>query len=186
MNSMKKLLITASFMGALLYLNGCASSTPLAASEPLGPAPSPTGRLEHNGPGTLVVYSGQEPTYLDINLEEWLWEEDPGKNAFLYYPAHSDYAIYNQDGTLLKRIHNARNQDDPQPAAVTLPPGQYEIQAQAQDDTGTYPVKVPVIIRAGQTTAVHLAGDWRPRRAFSDTLVARLPDGQIAGWLARP
>jgi hypothetical protein len=88
------------------------------------------------------------------------------------------------DGRLLKRVRNARDGNDREPTLVSLPPGRYEIQAEAEDYAGTLEVRVPVIIQAGRTTAAHLSGGWRPQRQYTGNEVVRLPDGEIAGWLA--
>jgi hypothetical protein len=117
-------------------------------------------------------------------MAERLWDNDFGKNEFQYDPAHTDYTIYSQGGALLKRVRNARNPDDGEPALVPLPPGLYDIQAQAEDYARTVEVKVPVVIQAGRTTAVHLAGGWKPHHRYTDNEVVRLPNGEIAGWLA--
>ena len=81
-------------------------------------------------------------------------------------------------------MRNARNPNDGEPALVSLPPGRYEILAQAQDWAGTVEVTVPVVIRAGRTTTAHLVDGWKPHRHYTDKDVVRLPDGEIAGWLA--
>jgi hypothetical protein len=155
---MKPPLLLASIAGAWLCLTGCASQSRVVLLPPVGPAPAPTGRTESGSDGRLQVFSGRERAVEDVNMEEWRWNDDFGKNAFLYAPAHSDYSIYNSEGNLVERVRNARNEEDPQPAVVTLPPGHYEVKAEAENDRGTYNVRVPVVIRSGQTTTVRLAG----------------------------
>jgi hypothetical protein len=144
----------ASAAGALLWCIGCASPSKVILTPPVSPAP--TGRLESAQNGSLQVYSAREWSDADINEQEWRWNDDFGRNNFLYYPAHTDYVIYDNEGKLLERIRNARNPEDPEPARVPLQPGRYEIRAQAQDKEGTFEVRVPVIIQAGQTTTVRL------------------------------
>jgi hypothetical protein len=117
-------------------------------------------------------------------MEELLWNNDFGKNEFLYEPAHTDYTIYNEGGRLLKRVRNARDRNDPEPTLVSLPPGRYQIQAEAEDYAGTLEVRVPVVIQAGRTTVAHLSGGWKPQSQYTRNEVVRLPDGEIAGWLA--
>jgi hypothetical protein len=169
-------------IGALVCLAGCASPTNVVVLEPIGPAP--TRGLAKPGNGSLQVYSAQQRADIDPNMEEWFWNDDFGKNDFLYTPAHTDYTIYSQEGGFLKRVRNARDPNDPAPALVALPPGRYEIQAEAADAGSTVAVKVPVVIRPGETTKVHLVSGWKPHRSYTGQQVVRLPDGDIAGWLA--
>jgi hypothetical protein len=117
-------------------------------------------------------------------MEERLWDDDLGKNEFRYDTAHTDCTIYSEGGRLLKRVRNARDRNDPEPTLVSLPPGRYEIQAGAEDYAGTLEVRVPVVIQAGRTTVAHLSGGWKPQRQYTRNEVVRLPDGEIAGWLA--
>ncbi len=168
--------------GALLWLVGCASPTKVAVLEPIGPAP--TVRPQNGGDGYLQVYSARKKADIDLNMEERLWDNDFGKNEFQYDPVHTDYTIYSQGGGFIKQVRNARNPNDPEPVLVSLPPGLYEIQAQAENSAGTVEVRVPVVIQAGRTTVAHLMGGWKPHHHYTDNEVVRLPDGEIAGWLA--
>jgi hypothetical protein len=43
---------------------------------------------------------------------------------------------------------------------------------------------LPVLIEFGRTTVAHLSDNWQPKAHFTEADVVRLPDGQIAGWLA--
>ena len=115
---------------AVVCLAGCASSSPLTVSGPVGPAP--TERAKAPGISSLQVYSARVRAPVDLNKEEFLWNNDFGKNDFLYEPAHSDYTISTQDGKILERVRNARDPNDPQPAVVPLPPGIYEVKAKAR------------------------------------------------------
>ena len=168
--------------GALIWLAGCATPARVAVLEPIGPAQ--TRRPEKGVDGFLQVYSARKPATVDPYMAERLWNNDFGKNEFLYEPAHTDYTIYSQDGRPLRQVRNARSENDPEPTRVSLPPGHYEIQAEAEDDAGLLEVRVPVVIQAGRTTTAHLAGGWKPHRHYTDHDVVRLPDGEIAGWLA--
>ena len=103
----------------------------------------------------------------------------------MYDPAHSDYTLLTATGSFIKEVRNARDELDPEPTVVPLPPGLYQIRADAEGPNGTEEVRVPVLIQAGQTTRAHLMGDWKPRRHYEETDVVRLPDGEIAGWVAR-
>jgi hypothetical protein len=159
---MKPPLLVASLVGAWFGLTGCASQSRVVQLPPIGPAPAPTERVESGSDGRLRVFSGRERALEDVALaewrEEWRWNDYFGDNAFSYTPAHSDYSIYDSNGKLVEQVRNARNQEDPQPAVVMLPPGHYEVKAEAENDRGTYEVRVPVVIGSGQTTIVRLAG----------------------------
>jgi hypothetical protein len=168
--------------GALIGLVGCASPVKVAVLEPVGPAP--TGRLQGSSIGCLQVFSARQPAVIDLNMEERAWNSDFGKNEFEYAQGHTAYTIYNEAGRLVKRVRNARNQDDPEPTLVPLPAGCYEIRAEAEARAGTVAVSIPVVIRPGRITTAHLAGGWKPRGHYTDNEVVRLPDGAIAGWLA--
>ena len=171
--------------GALVLVSGCASAPQVAVLEPVGPAPM--GHPKSSAEGSLVVYSARERAPMDINREEWLWNSDFGRNDFLYELAHTDYTICMQDGKVLEHVRNARNVDDPEPVRVTLLPGSYRIEAEAEEDGGgTVNVTIPVVIQPGRTTTAHLAGEWKPVQHFTDADVVRLPDGQIAGWRTAP
>ncbi len=175
-----RLLATAS---GLLWLVGC-SSVPLARSvQPVGPAPNASAAAVRDG--WLRVYSAREPAEIDPSLAERLWDENIGRSDLLYNPAHTDYSIFNQDGTLVERVRNARGVADMDPALVELPPGRYTITAQAEEDSGeVVGVTIPVVIEPGKRTSVHLTGDWRPPGRFVRSELVELPDGQIAGWRA--
>ncbi len=171
--------------GVMVLAAGCASARQVAIFDPVGPAPM--GNPRPSNEGTLRVYSARERAQVDINREEWLWNNDFGRNDFLYEPAHTDYTILTQDGKVFEHVRNARNPDDAEPARVTLPPGIYRVEARAEERDGvTTDVTIPVVVRPGRTTTAHLAGDWRPTHQFTDAQVVRLPDGQIAGWRSAP
>jgi hypothetical protein len=168
----------------LVWLAGCASTPNVAIREPVGPAPS--GPEKASGQGYLEVYSARQKEPLAENLREWQWEYDMGDNALAYGLAHTSYIIRTENGSVLRYVPNSRNPTDSQPTVVTLPPGRYQVEAQAEE-AGRQMVTVllPVLIEPGKTTVAHLSGHWKPKVQFSDSDVVRLPDGQIAGWLAR-
>jgi hypothetical protein len=170
--------------GALVLLTGCASSPPVVVLTPVGPAPA--GQAMTSGQGYLQVYSARFKEPVAPNFMEWQTDYDFTAAPFLYDLAHSDYVIRTQEGNILKNVRNARNPADPDPALVALPPGRYKIEAEGEEAGGrTVRVDLPVLIEPGETTVVHLSGNWKPRAQFTDADVVRLPDGQIAGWLAR-
>ncbi len=165
--------------GAMVCLTGCASSAPLTVSGPVGPAPD--GRTEASGSSSLQVYSARVRAPADVYKEEFLWNNDFGRNDFLYEPAHSDYTIYTQDGKVLRHVHNARGPDDPQPAVVPLPPGNYEVKAKAR---GIGMITIPVVVEVGKQTTVNLQRGQNPVVKSIDRTNAVVLDHLIVGWRA--
>jgi len=151
-------------------LSGCATGNPLVL-DPVGPPPTPPGAAGSTSTtGTLVVYSAARRS-ADFNAR------DPRITEY------SDYRIFAADGMLLQRVHNNSGTRLQDAAAVALPPGKYKVRARAN---GHGLVTVPVLIIAGQTTALHLEGGdpWPDKSVFNQTNSVRLPDGQIVGWKA--
>jgi hypothetical protein len=170
-------------VGASVLLVGCASAPRVVVDEPLGPGPA--GGAQGTGEGSMVIYSARAPAYVNFNEVEWRWNNDFGKNAFLYEPAHSDYTVYTQSGEVVKRVRNARDANDETPTVVTLPAGSYKVEAEAVNcDANRVKVLMPVVIKAGQTTMAHLEGGWNPAGQYKETEVARLPCGRVIGWRA--
>ncbi len=166
---------------AAVCLIGCASAAPVAVVGPVGPAP--TGRAKASGGSSLQVYSARVRALVDVNKEEFLWNNDFGKNDFLYEPAHSDYTICTRDGTVLEHVRNARTANDPEPAVVPLPPGNYEVKAKARD-YGV--VTIPVVVEAGKLTVVNLQRGGNPVADSVAKANAVLLGGyRIVGWQAK-
>jgi hypothetical protein len=133
----------------------------------------------------LAIYSARTPASVDVNAAEWRYNNDFGKNEFLYEPAHTDYTIYTQNGEVFKHVHNARDTNDQVPTLVTLPAGSYKVEAEALScDSSRVHVLMPVVIKSGQATIAHLEGDWNPPGQYNDTEFATLPCGRIIGWRA--
>ncbi len=172
---------SALLSSALFWLVGCASAQKVAVLPPVGPAPgeSPTAQKQ----GTLQVYSARECPPVNLNAQEFFWNNDYGKNGFLHYPAHTAYTILTSDGQIVQKVHNSTDLYDAQPTPVSLAPGFYKIRALAEDyGTVTENVEIPIEIKAGETTAVHLANDWQaPARSQNPNWV-RMSNGQIIGW----
>lgn len=167
----------------LFWLVGCVSAPKTALVQPVGPAPTAASTGLKNG--SLQVYSAREPSDISLNTVIWFWNDDFGKNDFLYEPAHTDYTIYSRSGKVLEHVRNARDYNDPQPALVAIPPGLYTVEAQAEEEGGgTINLTIPVEVEPGKCTTVHLGGDWKPSGHYRNPEVVRLPDGQIAGWRA--
>jgi hypothetical protein len=143
-----------------VLLTSCASA-PTVVHDAVGPSLA----REQDRNGSLTVYSATA------------WISDPEGPSLLN---HTDYEIENADGTLYQTV---RNGDEVEPAQVLLPEGHYLIEAQS-DASGT--VKVPVAIKAGRMTTVHLERekDWKEAPGQNGNLV-RLPNGQPIGVRAR-
>jgi len=177
---------TTMAMGATVVLMGCASAAPkVTALGTVGPCSRVGAGLTGNG--TLTVHSARRIPNLDPkgNLQEWFPD---GNCEALYELAHTDYKIYSADGKLFKQVRNVRGMNDSKPTAVSLPPGAYTIEAEAErkGDLAALSVVVPVVIDPGLVTAVHLESKWRPRDARDGgDEVVRLPDGRIIGCKAR-
>ena len=172
----------AGLAGAMAWLAGCASTSHLVVNDRLGPAPNSV--APGKGEGSLAIYSARARADVDLNMAEWRWNNDFGKNEFLYEPAHSDYIIYTQGGEVFKHVRNSRDQDDDTPTLVTLPAGSYQVEAEAIDcHSDRVKVLLTVVIAPGQTTRAHLEGGWNPPVA-SGTELARLPCGRAIGWRA--
>jgi hypothetical protein len=171
--------------GALLWLVGCASAQKVTVLEPVGPAL--TGWAGTIADGKLQVYSARERAPVDLNREEFLWNNDFGRNDFLYEPAHTGYTIFSQDGKVLKQAGNACGLNDGKPALVTLAAGSYQIEAEAERGGGaSLTVDVPVVIKTGQTTVVHLERDWKPSTKLADKhAFVQAYDGRFIGWRAQ-
>ena len=96
-------------------------------------------------------------------------------------PVYSDYKIFSEDGMLLRSVHNDSGTILQNPALAALSAGKYRVVANAN---GYGHVTIPVFIKAGQTTVLHLEGgdSWPNQAEFNQTNAVRLPDGQIVGW----
>lgn len=150
---------------ATIILVSCISS-PSLVMDPIGPA-GPSSDRNSSG-GSLMVYTATK-------------RHNDG--YIIYYP-HTGYTIYSDKTTVYKRVPNAITQEDEIPTVVSLPPGCYLIQAEANHYAA---VQVPVVIKSGQMTVVDLDGDvkWESSR-YNESDLVRLPNGSIAGIRAHP
>jgi hypothetical protein len=125
---------------SLLILTGCAEPKPTVAYGPVGPAfrSSPG-----SGPGKLIVYSA--------------WDRFDTLDA--EHRRHTPYTVSSSPtdsgASSLVKVRNQQGSFGEDPDVVTLPAGQYWVQARV---TNVGRVQVPVIIQAGQTTIVYLDG----------------------------
>jgi len=152
-----------------LLVAGCAApKTGGLALDPVGPAP---GGHESGSNGMLVVYS----TYnFQTNVDRFF-----GRT----HPACADYKIFRRSGRLVQSVRNDAGEMEG-PVMVKLPAGDYQVKAYA---TGYGVVALPVVIKAGQTTAVRLdESAWPERAAMIQAGAVRLPDGRVVGWRAGP
>ena len=121
----------------------CSASSVMAQSRGdnlLSPGPVKPGDLAyrtHLPQGYLKVYSAT----------------DEFNDGDAWYFPHSSYTIYTIDGKLFKKVRNRHSADDEIPEVVTLPVGSYVIEARSER-VGY--VRVPVVIKAGQPTVLHL------------------------------
>jgi hypothetical protein len=178
-----KYVTAVALAGTSVWLAGCASAPRVVVTEPVGPAPMRV--AQGTGDGSLAIYSARTPANVDVNEAEWRYNDDFGKNEFLYEPAHSGYTIYTQNGHVFRHVANARGPNDQTPTLVTLPAGSYKVEAQALScDSSRVNVLLPVVIKPGEATIVHLEGDWNPPGQYPGTELATLPCGRVIGWRA--
>ena len=170
--------------GILVWAAGCASAHKVVVQDTVGPC----NRVATSGAseGSLLVYSARERAPLDINAEDFFWNADFGKNEFVYGTALSDYTILGQDGAVVEQVRNGRGQSGTVPAQVTLAPGRYTIEADAEKGGGiTMTVVIPLVVEAGQTTTVHLEPtSGTAGEAIDPSRVVMLADGRIIGCRA--
>ncbi len=160
----------------LTYLNLCliplwvsCRTQPALVLQPVGPPASGVslGELDSRSEGFLKVFTATEIRQVG--------------NESKYYP-HTDYMIYNTNGTVFQYVENSLDATDETPALVSLPAGLYRIRAQ-DDDYGR--VIVPVLIQPWRTTKVYLesrANESSEHLKPTDCVL--LPDGRIVGWRA--
>ena len=164
-----KLYSTANLLVATALVGECVSQQRGMVLDPIGPPGLQSPGAGSNG--TLVVFSAFE-AHADFN-------------DLPYLRHYTDYKVTCQNGKLMQTVHNDSCTLSERPRRVQLPVGAYCVVAQAK---GYGVVTVPVIIRAGQVTTVHLEGSpsWQNRSQLGQSNPVRLPDGEIAGWRANP
>jgi hypothetical protein len=112
-------------------------SASAGGNDPLSPSPVRPGNLDYRielPQGYLTIYSVSDEL-----------------NDGAYY-AHSSYAIYSTDGTLVKAVeNNISRSDEIIPWEVALPIGSYTVVARSQRSGG---VRVHFVIKADQQTIV--------------------------------
>ncbi len=162
----------------LAWSVGCASASKVVVQDSVGPCHrvAATGAQD----GSLQVYSAREKGSVETSADVFLWNNN-------YLPAHTDYTIFAEGGTRLRTVRNSRNLNDERPTLVRLPAGSYTIQAEAEESDGIdATVVVPLVVEAGQITAVHLEPNQNGAGESMDpTRLVRLADGRIIGCRAQ-
>jgi len=178
-----KYISTMALAGAMVWLAGCASAPKVVVVEAVGPGPVVSS--QGAGDGSLVIYSARKAADVDVNMAEWRYNNDFGKNDFLNEPSHTDYTIYARNGEVFKHVSNGRSPNDYVPTVVTVPAGTYKVEAEAVNcDSVPVTVLMTVVIKPGQTTMAHLEGGWNPLSQEDGVELARLPCGRAIGWRA--
>jgi hypothetical protein len=160
-----------SILGASVLLSGCMTTNNNNLTlETVGPVPSQpqATSTDSSANGTLVVYSAFKRN-ADFNAS------DPT------HPEHSDYKIFNPDGSVVLKVHNVTKTVFEDAVPVGLAPGKYVVGARAN---GYGYLKIPVVIEPEQRTVIHLEGGdpWPEQWLFNATNAVRLPGGEIIGW----
>lgn len=167
-----------------ICLIGCALPTKIIVKEPVGPSPASVSDAASRE-GRLQVFSARERAPSDVNKEMFLGNEFD-HNDYLYEKAHTDYFVYDAQGKLVEKVKNASAVKDLSPIPVHLPAGTYRIEADAELSNGSaFTVDLPVVIKPGLTTAVHLGKDWKPKaKPVASLPLVRIYEGRIIGWRA--
>jgi hypothetical protein len=162
--------LTAGLIPALV---SCAASRSPLVLGPVGPETS--GRVVAISSGYLKVYSATEDYHNGS-------AEDLDFQSVHYYP-HTNYAVYSEDGKIVKKVRNAIGVHDEDPALVEMPAGTYTVLAESER-YGM--VKVKVVIEPGKLTTVNLEYNKQPPSGSSkgNYDLVRLPNGSIVGWRA--
>jgi len=153
-------ILLVSAVAALLA--GCAAPSHTVVSQQVGPDLARPRINAGAGQGRLVVYTATELL-------------DP----VAYFPTHGSYAIYKEDGALLRRVDNRSGTFDQEPIAVSLPAGAYKIKGRA---TNAGEIEATVIVAENKTTIVDLQGATLPQHKPTGAgQWVRLPDGKVIG-----
>ena len=162
---MKKTAIILGAAFASLWLGSAAAAVALP---PVGPNPS--GPKSTTSSGALQVFSSRVLETGDYNQGAM----DP---AWLQ---HSGYYLYDLDGRLLRHVAENVGEYAQAPRHVILPAGQYILEARSTDYGW---LKVPVTIKSGRNTNVHLDDQWMPPLNQANGKVVSLPNGKPVGWV---
>ena len=132
--------------------------------EAIGPTP---GARSYGKEGMLQVFSSTT-------------QVDDG--GISYFP-HTSYRIYSSDGSFAKYVRNHTTSTDQRPEIVKLPMGNYSVTATSE---GMGVVKVPVVIKGSQLTAVYLdRSRMREAKGADEEQLVHFPNGNVVGWKAQ-
>jgi hypothetical protein len=164
---MKKAL-AITLAGLAILLSGCVllPSAPVVTA-PVGPNPLAPGI--GSAQGRLEVYSRLSVRSDDQNQDS----TDPVWNQ------RTDYYLSDARDSNWRQVYNAAGHYSDAPRTISLPAGQYLVEAQAAP--GNW-VRVPVTIQSGRVTRVHLDSHWAPPGFAGQDQIVRLPHGQAIGW----
>jgi hypothetical protein len=146
-----------------LSLCSCALNSPPVILGAVGPGPK---ARSYGNEGMLQVFTST----VEFN--------DGGVR---YYP-HTAYRIYSEKGDFIKYVRNHTAGWDQRAEVVNLPAGSYLVKATSE---GLGAVRVPVVVKGSQLTAVYL--DRTPMREVKgedESQFVRFPGGKIVGWRA--
>lgn len=129
---------------------------------PVGP--NPFGLRNPAASGQLQVFSALEG-HSEGNDPAWF--------------QHTGYYLYNSHGRLLRHVDNTVGYYARAPRLISLPAGKYLVKAQAKD---AFWLEAPVVIKPGQTTDIHLDGDWRLPASTPKADLVSAPAGYPVGW----
>ncbi len=125
-----------------------------------------TGQDDKASSGYLKVFSA---------TQEAQWGE--GSSYYL----HTGYRIDDSNGKTVKWVVNHNDNADETPEKVELAPGVYTIWAQSEKNGY---VKVPVVVKPDQLTAIHLEKDETGHKATHPVKLVKTTNGQVVGWKA--
>ena len=152
----------AIILGAVLSSLVAGRAVAATTLPPVGP--NPLGSQSPSASGQLEVFSQLEG-------------HSEGNNPPWYQ--HADYYICDRQGNKLQQVDNTVGYYARTPRLVTLPSGEYVIKSPAKD---AFWVKIPVVIRAGYVTKVHLDGNWAVPASTPEAKVVLSPSGYPVGW----
>ena len=95
------------------------------------------------------------------------------------YYTHTGYNIYELSGKRIKYVRNHIGDMDQSPASVKIAAGKYNVVAQSSSYGR---VTVPVVVKPGRTTELHLDRSWRLPPDTDTNSVVCLPNGEAVGW----
>ena len=165
---MKYRILVCLTIGVAPLLAACANPSQPLTTEPVGPVPSINSQStrESASVGYLRVYTARE-------------EVGDGYHDFRPY---ADYTILSSDGRVFRKVVNSVAYQSVGPANVELPTGTYTVVGEGEFYSS---VQIPLVIKSGQVTLVHLDGGWtRPVANARARDLVKLPNGEVVGWRA--